>query len=334
MELNKNIYLVATGSYVPEKVLKNDDLKQYIETSDEWIYTRTGIKERRIADKNEAASDLAYEASKHIIKRAGITVDDIDLIIMATITPDTCCPSGANWLEAKLDAKNAVSFDVTAACSGYLFALSVAMQYLKTGAFKNALVVASEVMSRVVNWYDRESCILWGDGAGGCLLSSDEKFSNSPILKTVYIHTDGKNGQNLLMPGGGSKTTPISHESVDKKLHYLKMIHASDSLRVAVKRFSESCLEIMENFNLTTDDVSLIVFHQANYRILKNVAKKINIPIEKFHLTIEKYGNSSSSSMAIAFDEAVNEGRVKKGDNIILTGFGGGLTWGSALIQW
>jgi 3-oxoacyl-[acyl-carrier-protein] synthase-3 len=334
MELNKNVYFVSSGSYVPKNVMKNNDLKKYIETSDEWIYTRTGIKERRIADKNEAASDLAYEASKIILEKVNLTANDIDLIIMATITPDTCCPSGANWLEAKLNAQNAVSFDVTAACTGYLFAMSVAMQFLKTGIYKNALVIASEVMSRVVNWYDRETCILWGDGAGGCLLSTENKYSNSPVLKAVYIHSDGKNGQNLLMPGGGSKTTPISYESVDKKLHYLKMIHASDSLRVAVRRFSESCFEVMENFSLSSDDIDLVVPHQANYRILKNVAKKIQVPIEKFHLTIEKYGNSSSSSMAVALDEAINEGRVQKGDNIILTGFGGGLTWGSALIQW
>ena len=328
------VYLVSTGSYVPKNIMKNDDLKQFIETSDEWIYTRTGIKERRIADKNEASSDLAYNAAKIILERANVSPDEIELIIMATITPDTCCPSGANWLEAKLNAENAVSFDVTAACTGYIFALSVAVQYLKLGTFKNALVVASEVMSRVVDWYDRESCILWGDAAGGCFLSIDNKFSDKAVLKEVIIHTDGKNGQNLLMPGGGSKTTPISHESVDKKLHYLKMIHASDSLRVAVKRFSESCFEIMDKSALTPDDIALVVPHQANYRILKNVAKKIQIPLEKFHLTIEKYGNSSSSSMAVALDEAINENKVKKGDNIILTGFGGGLTWGSALIQW
>ncbi len=328
------VHIVATGSYVPENILKNDDLKKYIDTNDEWIYTRTGIRERRIANKDEAASDLAYETSKKILERAEINSEDIELIVMATITPDTCCPSGANWLEGKLDAVNAVSFDVTAACSGYLFALSVAMQYLKNGVYKNALVVASEVMSRVVNWYDRETCILWGDGAGGCFLSAEEKYKDFPVLKNVYIHTDGKNGNNLLMPGGGSKTTPISHESVDAKLHYLKMIGASDSMRVAVKRFSESCNEVLNNFDLKPEDISLVVPHQANYRILKNVAKKINVPLERFYLTIEKYGNSSSSSMAIALDEAVSEGKIKRGDNVILTAFGGGLTWGSALIKW
>ena len=331
---DKTIYIAATGSYVPKNIMKNDDLRKYIDTNDEWIYTRTGIKERRIADKDEAASDLAFKASEIILNDAGLKPDNIDLIVMATITPDTCCPSGANWLEAKLEAKQAVSFDVTAACSGYLFALSVAMQYLKNGIFKNALVVASEVMSRVVDWTDRESCILWGDGAGGCLLTTDEQYSDYPVLKDVFIHTDGKNGQNLLMPGGGSKTTPISYESVDKKLHYLRMINASDSLRVAVRRFAESCFEVMDKYGLQPDDISLVVPHQANVRILKNVAKKINIPLEKFHLTIKKYGNSSSSSMAIALDEAVREKRVNRGDNIILTAFGGGLTWGSALIEW
>jgi len=330
----KNIYIVSTGSYVPKNILTNNDLKKFIETDDEWIFTRTGIRERRIADRDEAASDLAYEAAKIILERANFDPQNLDLIIMATITPDTCCPSGANWLEAKLDAQKAVSFDVTAACSGFLFGLSVAQQFLLNGTFKNALVIASEVMSRVVNWYDRETCILWGDGAGGCLLSTDEKYSDKSLLKAVYIHTDGKNGQNLLMPGGGSKTTPISHESVEQKLHYLKMIQANESLRIAVKRFAESCFEVMNNFNLNPEDISLVVPHQANVRILKNVAKKINIPLEKFYLTIEKYGNSSSSSVAIALDEAISNNKVKKDDNIILTAFGGGLTWGSALIKW
>ncbi len=330
----KEIYFVATGSYVPMNILKNDDLKKYIDTDDQWIYTRTGIKERRIADKDEASSDLAFKASEKILKRADVKAEDLELIVMATITPDTCCPSGANWLESKLGAVNALSFDVTAACSGYLFALSVAMQYLRCGVYKNALVVASEVMSRVVNWYDRDTCILWGDGAGGVFLSTEEEYKNSPVLKDVCLHTDGKNGENLLMPGGGSKTTPISHESVEKKLHYLNMIGASDSMRVAVKRFSESCFEIMEKYDLKSEDISLVVPHQANFRIIKNVAKKIGIPLERFHLTIEKYGNSSSSSVAIAIDEAVSENRINSGDKILLTCFGGGLTWGSALIQW
>ena len=334
--MEKEIYVIGTGSYVPKNVWKNEDFKKYIETSDEWIYTRTGIKERRWADKDEAASDLAYKAFLKMNEDLNLDPNEIELIVMATITPDTHCPSGANWLEAKIGADKAVSFDVTAACSGFIFAIDVAKQYLLNGTYKNALVVASEVMSRVIDLYDRESCILWGDGAGCIFISVEEKYKNKdyPLLKSTHIFTDGKNGQNLLMPGGGSKTTPISHESVDKKLHYLKMIQASDSLRVAVRRFTESINIALVHNNLTPEDVDVVVPHQANARILKNVAKMSKIPFENFYLTIEKFGNSSSSSVPIALDCAVRDGTIKKGSNVILTAFGGGLTWGSAYIKW
>jgi len=332
--MKKKIYVAGTGSYVPKNIINNDFFKQYIETSDEWIYTRTGIRERRWADKDEASSDLAFEAFKKMNEDLHIDPLNIQLIVMATITPDTHCPSGANWLEAKIGAKNAVSFDVTAACSGFIFALDVAKQYLLNGIYTNALVVSSEVMSRVIDLYDRDSCILWGDAAGCVFLTTEEKYKNSPELISTHIYTDGENGQNLLMPGGGSKTTPISHESVDKKLHYLKMIQANDSLRVAVRRFTESIKIVLKYNNLSIDDVNVVVPHQANVRIIKNVAKMSKIPFEKFYLTIEKYANSSSSSIPTALDTAVRNGAIKKGDNVILTAFGGGLTWGSAYIKW
>ncbi len=332
--MEKEIYIVGTGSYVPKNVINNEFFKQFIETSDEWIYTRTGIRERRWADRDEAASDLAAQAFNKMNKELKIDPLDIELIVMATITPDTQCPSGANWLEAKIGAKNAVSFDVTAACSGFIFALDVAKQYLLNGTFKNALVVASEIMSRVIDLYDRDSCILWGDAAGCVFLTTDEKYQGYPVLKSTHIFTDGENGQNLLMPGGGSKTTPISHESVDKKLHYLKLIQANDSLRVAVRRFSESIKVALKNNNLSPEDINVVIPHQANIRIIQNVAKLSKIPMEKFYLTIEKYANSSSSTVPTALDEAVRDGTIKKGDNVILTAFGGGLTWGSAYIKW
>jgi len=210
----ETVRILGTGSYVPPKVLSNFDLqKMGLDTTDEWIIQRTGVRERRIAEPDVTAADLGYEASLKALDMAGMTAKDVDLIILATITPDTCCPSGANWLEAKLDAPQAVSFDITAACSGYIFGLSVAEQYLKTGTYKKVLVVASEIVTRTRNWRDRTTCILWGDGAGAAILAMG---SEGPEILSTHIHSDGKNGQDLLMPGGGSKTTPISHESVDR----------------------------------------------------------------------------------------------------------------------
>jgi 3-oxoacyl-[acyl-carrier-protein] synthase-3 len=209
----KGVGIIGTGSYLPEKVLSNFEMEKFLDTSDEWIMTRTGIRERRVAKDNEAASDLAQVACKRALAAAGMTADAIELIVMGTITPDTHCPAGANWLEAKLGAKHAVSFDVTAACTGFIFALSVAEQYIKTGVYRNALVVASEIMTRTLDWTDRETCILWGDGAGAVVIAEVE--DGRGILST-HLHSDGAGGDNLLMPGGGSKTTPISYKSVDK----------------------------------------------------------------------------------------------------------------------
>lgn len=302
-----------------------------LDTTDEWIIQRTGVRERRIAEPDVTAADLGYEASLKALDMAGMTAKDVDLIILATITPDTCCPSGANWLEAKLDAPQAVSFDVTAACSGFIFGLSVAEQYLKTGTFKNVLVVASEIMTRTLNWKDRTTCILWGDGAGAAVLAMG---SEGPELLSTHIHSDGENGQDLLMPGGGSKTTPISHESVDQGLHTLNMIEANASFRVAVRHFIESIKEAARFNNIAVEDISWFIPHQANLRMFQSMAKTLKIPFEKFYVTLHKYGNISSASCAIAFDEAVRDGSIKKNDLICLPVFGGGLTWGGALIRW
>lgn len=327
----KRISIVGTGSYLPEKTLTNYDLEKFLDTSDEWIYTRTGIKQRRIAEKEVATSDLCKIACERAMEMAGVRAEQIDLIVLATITPDTHCPAGANWLEAKLKCVNAVSFDITAACTGFIFALHVAGHLIKSGANKMALVVAGEIMSRVVNWKERESCILWGDGAGAVVLTHSNE--GAEVLST-HVHTDGENGDTLLMPGGGSKTTPISHESVDKGLHYLKMIEANKSFRVAVNRFAEACEEAVRANNVKIEDVDLIVPHQANLRIIQGMAKKLNFPMEKVYMTIEKYGNISSATVPIALDEAVRDGTIKKGNLVLLTAFGGGLTWGSSLIRW
>ena len=328
----ESIRILGTGSYVPPKVLTNDDLgKMGLDTSDEWIVQRTGISERRIADPDITTADLGCEAATKALNMAGLTAQDIELIIVATITPDTCCPSAANWLQAKLDAPQAITFDVTAACSGFIFGLNVAEQYLKNKTYKNILVVASEIMTRTLNWKDRRTCILWGDGAGAALLTLDSK---GPEILSTHIHTDGANGQDLLLPGGGSKTTPISHDSVDKGLHYLKLIEANLSFRVAVKYFMESIKEAAEFNSMSVEDINWFIPHQANIRMFQYISKSMKIPFDKFYMTVHKYGNISSASCAITLDEAVRDGSIKTNDFICLPVFGGGLTWGSALIKW
>lgn len=325
------VAIVGTGSYLPEGILSNEDLEKMLDTTDEWIFTRTGIRERRVACSDEHTSDMAREASLRALDMAGLSKEQIELIVMATITPDMQCPGGANWLQAKLDCPGAVTFDVVAACSGFIFALSVAEQYIKNRTFKNALVVASEVMTRTVDYTDRSSCILWGDGAGAAVLLPTN--GDCGILST-HLHTDGAGGDTLLLPGGGSRTTPISHESVDKKLHCLTMIEANKSFKVAVNRFAEACQEAVEYNGLTIHDVDHIVPHQANARIIQAMAKKLDVTMDKVVMTIERYGNSSSATVPIALDEAVRQGRIQKGDLVLLTAFGGGLTWASSLMKW
>jgi len=328
----ESIRISGTGSYLPPKVLTNYDLeKNGLDTTHDWIVKRTGVSERRIADPEITTSDLAYEASRKALEMAGKRVEAVDLIIVATITPDTCCPSAANWLQAKVEATRAVTFDVTAACSGFIFALNVAEEYLKNKTARNVLVVAAEIMTRTLNWKDRTTCILWGDGAGAALLTMGTEGHE---LLSTHLHTDGANGQDLLLPGGGSKTTPISHDSVDQGLHYLNMIEASLSFRVAVRGFRDGIKEAAEYNGLNIEDINWIIPHQANIRMFQHLAQSLKIPFDKFYLTLQKYGNISSASCAIALDEAVRDGSIQSGDLICLPVFGGGLTWGSALIRW
>jgi len=328
----ESVRILGTGSYVPPKVLSNFDLEAMgLDTTDEWIVQRTGVRERRIADPDVTTSDLGREAALKAFEMAGISAKDVDLIIVATITPDTCCPSAANWLQAKLNAPQAVTFDVTAACSGFIFALNVAEQYLKTGAAQRILVVASEIMTRTLDWTDRTSCILWGDGAGAAVL---QMRSEGPEILSTHLHTDGFNGQDLLMPGGGSKTTPICHESVDKKLHVLQLIEANASFRVAVRHFVDSIKEAAERNHVAVADIRWFIPHQANLRMFQSMAKTLYLSMDRFYVTLDRYGNSSSASCAIALDEAVRDGSIQKNDLVCLPVFGGGLTWGSALIRW
>lgn len=327
-----SIRILGTGSYVPPKVLNNFDLqKMGLNTTDEWIAQRTGVRERRMADPDVTTSDLSLEASLQALDMAGLTARDLDLIIVGTITPDTCCPSAANWLQAKLDAPQAVTFDVTAACSGFIFSINVATQYLLTGACKHVLVVGAEIMTRTLNWKDRKTCILWGDGAGAAVLTSGTE--GHQILSS-HIHTDGFNGRDLLLPGGGSRTTPITHESVDKGLHTLNMIEANASFRVAVRHFVESIKEVAKHNSVSVQDIDWFIPHQANLRMFQSMAKSLKVPMDRFYVTLHKYGNISSASCAIALNEAVRDGSIQEGNLICMPVFGGGLTWGSALIRW
>ena len=328
----KSIRILGTGSYVPPKRLTNVDLeKMGLDTTDEWIVQRTGVKERRMADPDVVTSDLALEASLKALEMAGLTARDLDLIILATITPDTCCPAGANWLQAKLDAPQAITFDIAAACSGFVFGLNVATQYLKTGYCRRVLVVGAEIMTRTLNYKDRTTCILWGDGAGAAILTSAEEGHE---LLSTHIHTDGENGQGLLLPGGGSRTTPISHESVDRGLHTLNMIEANASFRVAVRHFVDCIKEAAASNGIDVEDINWFIPHQANLRMFQSMAKTLKVPMDRFYVTLDRYGNISSASCAIALDEAVRDGSIKPDNLICMPVFGGGLTWGSALIRW
>ena len=328
----ENPKIIGTGSFLPPKRLTNFDLIDMgLDTSDEWIYKRSGIRERRISDADVATSDLGYIAAQNALDMAGLTAKDLQLIIVATITPDTSCPAAANWLQAKLNAPQAVTFDVSAACSGFIFGLNVAEQYLKLGTYQYVLVVASEIMTRTLDWTDRNTCILWGDGAGAAVLTTGN--SGHEILST-HIHTDGASGQDLLLPGGGSRTTPISHESVDKGLHTLDLIGAKFTFKVAVRHFIQAIKEAAEANDVDIEDINWFIPHQANIRMFQSIAKTLHIPIERFYMTIEKYGNISSASCAIALDEAVRDNSIQPDHLVCLPVFGGGLTWGSAMIRW
>ncbi|MFQ5693000.1 MAG: beta-ketoacyl-ACP synthase III [Nitrospinota bacterium] len=322
--------IVGTGSYVPQEVITNGDLEKMVDTSDEWIVTRTGISERRKASPEMTTSELAVPASLQALEAAGVSADELDLIIVATITPDTYCPSAACWLQNRIGANRAFAFDVNAACSGFIYGLTVADQFIRTGSAERVLFVGAEIMTRVINWEDRSTCILWGDGAGAVVMGPAE--DGRGILSN-HLHSDGRNGEALVMAGGGSRVTPIRRETVDRDLHTLKM-NGPDSFKIAVRSFTEVCNEALNHNGLTAETIDLFVPHQANIRIIDAVAKRLTIPSEKILVTIHKYGNTSSASIPIALDEAVREGRVRPGDKLLLAAFGGGLTWGATTLIW
>lgn len=321
--------IISTGSYVPERVLTNFDLEKMVDTSDEWITERTGIKERRIANEKEASSDLAYEASKIALKRAGLKAKDLDLIILATVTGDMPIPSTACLLQAKLDAKNASAFDINAACSGFIYALTIADSFIKSRKYKRILVIGSEILSRFTDWEDRSTCVLFGDGAGAAIL---EATTEDRGIISTHIYSDGKLGDLLSMPGGGSRN-PASKDTIKKRMHYIKM-KGNETFKVAVRTLENLVVETLKMNNLKPSQLSLLIPHQANLRIIMATAERLGLSLDKVLINLDRYGNTSAASIPIALDEAVRTGRIREGDYILLEAFGGGLTWGSVLIKW
>lgn len=321
--------IISTGSYLPEKVLTNLDLERMIDTSDEWITERTGIKERRIADESQTSSDLAYEASKTALEVAGLKSDDIDLIIVATVTGDMPFPSTACFLQDKLGAKNAVGFDISAACSGFLYGLYVADSFIKSGMHKRVLIVGTEVLSKITDWKDRTTCVLFGDGAGAVILEPTEEDRG---ILSMHINSDGKMWELLHVPGGGSKY-PASMDSVKNRLHYIKM-KGNETFKVAVRTLEDLVIKTLAENKLESSQLSLLIPHQANLRIIQATADRLGLPMDKVVVNLNRYGNTSAASIPIALDEAVRTGRIKDGDYILLEAFGGGFTWASALIKW
>lgn len=321
--------VIASGSYVPEKVLTNHDIEKMVNTSDEWIFKRTGIRERRIADEKQATSDLAYEASRSALKSAGLKAKDIDLIIVATATGDMPFPATGCILQDKLAARKAAAFDVNAACSGFVYGLSIADAFIKSGIYKRILIAGAETLSKSTDWEDRTTCVLFGDGAGAVILEATKE--NRGIMST-RMHSDGNLWSLIHIPAGGSRF-PASSETIKKRSHYIKM-KGNETFKVAVRTLESLVVETLEDNNLKTSQLSLLIPHQANLRIIQAIAQRLKLPMEKVVVNLDRYGNTSAASVPIALDEAVKAGRIRDGDYILLEAFGGGLTWASALIKW
>jgi 3-oxoacyl-[acyl-carrier-protein] synthase-3 len=322
--------ITGLGAYLPERVLTNFELEKMVETTDEWIQTRTGIRERRIAAKGQKASDLGYEAAKEALANAGLTPADIELIIVATITPDMYFPSTACNIQAKLGAQCG-AFDLAAACSGFPYAVAVAEGFVRSGIYRHVLVVGSEVLSGFVDWKDRATCVLFGDGAGAAVVSRLEKKHGHGII-TSYLGSDGNQAELLKIPGGGSAHPP-SEETVRNGMHFLKM-QGSELFKIAVRTMEEAVYEVLRRANMKVEEIDCLIPHQANHRILKAVAERLQMPMEKVFINVDRYGNMSSASTAIALYEAVKFGHIKEGSRVVLVAFGGGLTWASTVIKW
>jgi len=322
------VKFLGIGSAAPEKILSNLDLEKMIDTSDEWILSRTGIAERRIVEPEVATSDLAYEASIKALEDASMDPEDIDGIVVGTITPDYIFPSTACVLQSLLGANNAFAFDVLAGCSGFIYALHVAKGLIQSGGSKNLLVVGAETISKIMNYEDRTTCILFGDGAGAAVITT----TDTPGILSSCLGANGDGGKFLYMPAGGSRM-PTSEETVKNGSHFLRM-EGKEVFKEAVKALQSSTLEAIKLADITPDDIDLLIPHQANYRIIEAVRKRLELPEEKVFSNLDRYGNTSSASVPIALDEAVKSGRLKRGDIVVFSAFGAGFTWGASVVRW
>ena len=321
--------ITGVGSYVPAKILSNADLEKMVDTTDEWIVTRTGIKERRLAAKDEFTSDMAARAAERAMKMAGVTAGQIDLIIVATITPDTPFPATACLVQHKIGAKHAAAFDLEAACSGFIYGLEVAQQFIMSRTYDTVLVIGAEKLSAITDWKDRNTCVLFGDGAGAAVLQNRE---NSHGLLTAVMGADGGKADLLFMPGGGSRC-PASKETVDARLHFLRM-SGKETFKNAVQAMCSAAREVLRRCEVDITRIKCVIPHQANRRIIDAVGERLGATPEQMFINVNRYGNTSAASVAIALDEAVAAGKIQRGDLVLLIVFGAGLTWGAAVIEW
>jgi len=323
--------ITGCGLYLPEKVLTNFDLEKMVDTSDEWITTRTGISERRVAAPDQAASDLALPASRQALEEAGLQPSDLDLIIAASMTPDMIFPSTACFLQRALGAVPCAAFDLSAACSGYVYGLAVAQGLIGSGQARHVLVVATETLTKITDYEDRASCILFGDGAGATVVSAAPPGARGEVLYWT-LGADGSNGRSMILPAGGSRQ-PTTHETVDRRLHYIK-IRGREVFNLAVRKIVEVVNQCAQACNLAPEEIGLVVPHQMNFRIIRACAERLGMPMDKMFVNIDRYGNSGAATVPIAIHEAHEEGRIHRGDIVILVTFGGGLTWSGAVLRW
>lgn len=326
---NYSVGISGTGSYVPDKVVTNNDLSKILDTSHEWIVSRTGIEERRIAPENMASSDLSTKAAIKALQDADLKAEEIDLIIVATVTPDYSFPSTACIVQKNIGAVNAAAFDLNAGCTGFVYGVATGANFIKAGVYEKVLIIGGETFSKIMNWEDRNTCVLFGDGAGACVLERCEE--NYGIL-AYELGSDGTNHESLIQPAGGSRQ-PASVDSLANKLHYLHM-DGKEVFKFAVRAMERSSMKVLELANMDIDELDFLVPHQANIRIIDSARKKLNLAEEKVYVNLNKYGNMSSASIPVALDEAVKNRRIKKGDSVLLVAFGSGLTWGSIILRW